>query len=57
MRTLFKERFPVAVYGEVLGWILYLVAVLIFWAPVRRYLGRLFAGDYKWLTLFAICSA
>lgn len=50
----FEGRFPAAVYSEVLAWILYLVAVLIFWVPVRQYLGRLFAGDYKWLTLFAI---
>ena len=30
------------------------LAVLIFWVPVRQYLGRFFSGDYKWLTFFAI---
>jgi len=50
----FEGRFPVAVYSEVLAWVLYLVAVLVFWVPVRRHLGRYFSGDYKWLTVFAI---
>src|SRR5208282_835516 len=50
----FEGRFPAAVYSEVLAWILYLVAVLVFWVPVRQYFGRLFSGDYKWLTLFAV---
>lgn len=50
----FEGKFPAAVYSEVLAWVLYLVAVLVFWVPVRQYLGRYFAGDYKWLTLFAI---
>jgi O-antigen ligase len=49
-----EGKFPAAVYSEVLAWSLYLIAVLIFWVPVRQYFGRLFAGDYKWLTLFAI---
>jgi len=50
----FQGRFPAPAYGEVLSCILCLAAVLVFWAPVRQYLGRLFEGDYKWLTLFAI---
>ncbi len=50
----FEGRFPAAVYSEVLAWILYLLAAFVFWVPVRQYLGRFFAGDYKWLTLFAI---
>jgi exopolysaccharide production protein ExoQ len=50
----YKEQFPAAVYGEVLGWLLYLVAVLIFFAPIRGYMRGLFSGDYKWLTLFAL---
>lgn len=50
----FEGRFPAAVYSEVLAWVLCLVAVLMFWVPVRQYLGRYFTGDYKWLTLFAI---
>jgi exopolysaccharide production protein ExoQ len=28
--------------------------VIFLWAPARRHLGRLFTGDYKWLTLFAV---
>lgn len=54
----FKGQFPAAVYGEVLSWILYLIAVLVFFTPVRQYLSRLFTGDYKWLTFFAlVCVA
>jgi exopolysaccharide production protein ExoQ len=54
----FEGKFPAAVYGEVIGWILYLLAVLVLFAPVRQYFGRLFAGDYKWVTLFAmLCLA
>ncbi len=50
----FEGKFPAAVYSEILAWILYLVAILVFWVPVRQYLGRYFSGDYKWLTFFAI---
>lgn len=50
----FEGRFPTAAYGEVLCSVLCLVAVMFLWAPVRQYLGRLFTGDYKWLTFFAI---
>lgn len=54
----YKGQFPAAVYGEVLGWILFLVAVLILFVPVREYLRGLFTGDYKWLTFFAlVCVA
>jgi O-antigen ligase len=50
----FQGQFPTAAYGEVLTCVLCLVTVMFLWAPVRRYLGRLFTGDYKWLTFFAI---
>jgi exopolysaccharide production protein ExoQ len=50
----YNGKFPTAVYGEVLSWIFYLVAVLICSARVRGYFGKLFAGEYKWITLFAI---
>jgi exopolysaccharide production protein ExoQ len=50
----FEGQFPTAAYGEVLSCVLCLVAVIFLWAPARRHLGRLFTGDYKWLTLFAV---
>ena len=50
----FEGRFPAAVYSEILAWFLYLLAMIVLWVPVRQYIGRLFRGDYKWLTLFAI---
>jgi O-antigen ligase len=54
----FHGRFPVAAYSEVLFWILCLLAALLCSEQVRGYFSRLFAGDYKWVTLFAlICLA
>ncbi len=50
----YEGQFPAQVYSEILGWLLCLGAMLVLWAPIRRQLGRLFMGDYKWLTLFAI---
>jgi O-antigen ligase len=50
----YMGKFPTAVYGEVAGWCLFLVAALICAARFRGYIGRLFAGDYKWMTLFAL---
>ena len=50
----FQGTFPTAAYGEVVGWILCFLAVLVCSARVRGYFIRLFSGDYKWLTLFAL---
>jgi O-antigen ligase len=50
----YAGAFPTAVYGEVIMWGLCLLAVLICSVRVRGYLHRLFEGDYKWITLFAI---
>jgi len=50
----YQGKFPTAVYGEVVSWLLFLLAVLVCSARVRGYFGRLFAGDYKWNTLFAL---
>jgi O-antigen ligase len=50
----FQGKFPTAAYGEVISWGLCLIAVLVCSAPVRGYFRRLFAGDYKWNTLFAM---
>jgi exopolysaccharide production protein ExoQ len=52
----FQGKFPLAAYGEVVGWILCFLAVLISSARVRGYFGRLFAGDYKWPMLFAMLA-
>jgi exopolysaccharide production protein ExoQ len=54
----YRGEFPLAAYSEVLSWILYLIAVLVFFVPVPQYFRLLFAGDYKWLTMFAlVCVA
>jgi O-antigen ligase len=50
----YQGKFPTAVYGEVVSWLLFLLAVLVCSARVHGYFGRLFAGDYKWSTLFAL---
>jgi O-antigen ligase len=50
----YQGKFPTAVYGEALSWVFYLLAVLIYAARVRGYFGKLFEGEYKWLTLFAL---
>ncbi|MFY9912429.1 MAG: O-antigen ligase family protein [Candidatus Sulfotelmatobacter sp.] len=50
----YMGKFPTAVYGEVVSWCLFLVAALICAARFRGYAGRLIAGDYKWMTLFAL---
>ena len=54
----FHGRFPVAAYSEVLSWVFCLVAVLLSSERIRGFFSRLFAGDYKWVTLFAlVCVA
>jgi O-antigen ligase len=50
----FQGRFPTAVYGEVVSWTLCFLTVLLCWGSTRSYSRQLFAGDYKWLTLFAM---
>lgn len=50
----YRGKFPTAVYGEVVSWCLFLVAALICAARFRGFAGRLFARDYKWMTLFAL---
>jgi O-antigen ligase len=50
----FKGSFPTAAYGEVVSWTLCLLTMLLCLGSVRSYFSRLFAGDYKWLTLFAM---
>jgi O-antigen ligase len=50
----FEGNFPAAAYSEVVGWVLCLMALLVCWERVHRYSDRLFTGDYKWLTLFAM---
>jgi O-antigen ligase len=50
----YHGQFPTAAYGEVISCIFCLVAAILLWAPLRRQLGQLFTGDYKWLTLFAL---
>jgi O-antigen ligase len=49
----FEGRFPAAVYSEVLCWVFYLIAALVFLLPAHR-LNQLFSGNHKWLTWFAI---
>jgi len=51
-----QGKFPGAAYGEVLSNICCLVLVLLFGISTRQYFSRLFSGDYKWLTLFAMTS-
>ena len=54
----FHGKFPTAVYGEVASWFFYLIVVLVCSVRVKGYFGQLFAGDYKWSTLFAmLCIA
>ena len=50
----YQGNFPTAAYGEVVMWGLCFLAVLVCSRRIRGYFGRLFAGDYKWLTLFAM---
>jgi O-antigen ligase len=50
----YQGTFPTAAYGEAVGWILCLLAVLACSARIRGFFRQLFAGDYKWITLFAI---
>jgi O-antigen ligase len=50
----YQGKFPTAVYGEVASWFFFLIAVLVCSSRIRGYFGQLFAGDYKWSTLFAL---
>jgi O-antigen ligase len=52
----YAGRFPTAAYGEVIGWLLCLLAVLVCSSRIRGYIGKLFGGDYKWSILFALLS-
>jgi O-antigen ligase len=52
----FHGNFPTAAYGEVIGWLLCLLAVLVCLARMRGFFGQLFEGDNKWPTLFAILT-
>lgn len=52
----FQGSFPTAAYGEVIMWGMSLVAVLVCSRRIRGYLAKLFAGDCKWLSLFALVS-
>jgi O-antigen ligase len=50
----FQGSFPGAAYGEVVMWGLCFLAVLVCSARIRGYFSQLFAGDYKWVTIFAL---
>ncbi|HZZ15125.1 MAG TPA: O-antigen ligase family protein [Candidatus Sulfotelmatobacter sp.] len=49
----YQGSFPTAAYGEVVMWGLCFLAVLVCAGRIRGYFIQLFAGDYKWLTVFA----
>jgi O-antigen ligase len=50
----YQGSFPTAAYGEVVGWMLCLLAVLVCAIRMRGFFRRLFEGDYKWPALFTI---
>lgn len=50
----YEGKFPTAVYGEVASWFLFLIAVLVCSSRIRGFFGQLFAGDYKWMSIFAL---
>jgi O-antigen ligase len=50
----YSGDFPTAAYGEVMMWGMCLLTVLVLSTRARGFLGKMFEGDYKWPTLFAI---
>jgi O-antigen ligase len=52
----FHGAFPTAAYGEVIMWVMCLVALLVCSTRVRGYVFELFHGNYKWMTYLTLIS-
>lgn len=49
-----QGRFSVAVYGEVVLWVVILLVLLVVSLTSPRYLRYMFSGQYKWLSAFGL---
>jgi O-antigen ligase len=50
----FEGNFPATAYAEAICWVLCFVAVVILFATAADSWRRLFTGEYRWLTFFAL---